>query len=540
MSRLIFLSAPRRDGDTAKTNLILLISILHLTVIIKRYSKNLVEIAQVWERLINLIATRYNFCMLNRVCENLSQYCQLESGGRLLVGVSGGADSLALMDTLDRLGYDLIIAHLNHGIRPEAAGEADRVREAAEDRGLTFVLKEDDAGAYAQDQKLSLEEAARKLRYAFLFEQAQIHGADAVVVGHNADDQVETVLMHWLRGAGLAGLKGMRVCALPNPWSGVIPLVRPLLSVWGDEIRAYCQEHALAPVFDRSNLDTSYFRNRLRHELIPLLDDFVPGVRQRIWQMAEILAEDHTVLSLVVEDAWKDCLIDEGGGFVAFDADKLGGQPLGVQRRLIRRAVAALRPDIRDLSFEAVERALDALDQPGQIGNLALNVNAFLERGRFYLLEREGMGDLPSRQWPQLPQGVDRIEIPVPGELALPGGWRLKAEWVKDVESVWDAVITNENPYQAWMVLPEGDPAQLALRSRRRGDRFRPIGMEDHRVKIADLMINQKIPRRARDRWPLVCVADRIAWVVGLRLADRYRVKESDSRVVHLCLARKP
>jgi len=490
--------------------------------------------------LINLIATRYNLAMLARLRENLNQSCHLEPGSRLLVGVSGGPDSLALMDTLDRLGYDLIIAHLNHGIRPEAQGEADRVRLAAESRGLSIVLEERDTNAYARAEKLSLEEAARELRYVFLFEQAQIYGADAVAVGHNADDQVETVLMHWLRGAGLAGLKGMQVCTLPNPWSEAVPLVRPLLSVWGDEIRTYCQERGLEPIFDRSNLDPSYFRNRLRHELIPLLEDYVPGIRQRLWQMAEIIAGDHAVLSAVVDAAWDDCLLEEGERFVAFDAEELTGQPLGVKRRLIRRAVALLRPDIRDLSFEAVERALDALTQPDRVGNLALDVNAFLEGERFYLLEREAVDALPSGQWPQLPEGADRIEIAVPGKVALPGGWQLKADWVEDVESAWDEIITNENPYQTWLRLPEGDPADLAFRSRRRGDRFQPMGMEGHQVKLSDFMIDQKIPRRAREGWPLVCVGDRIAWVVGLRLSERFRVEKTASRVVHLRLSRKP
>jgi tRNA(Ile)-lysidine synthetase-like protein len=198
-----------------------------------------------------------------------------------------------------------------------------------------------------------------------------------------------------------------------------------------------------------------------------------------------------------------------------------------------------LRPDIRDLGFEAVERALDALEQPGQVGNLALDVNAFREEDHFYLLERCAVDALPSRQWPQLLEGVDRIEIVVPGEIALPGDWQLHAAWVEDVESAWDEVIINENPYQAWIMLPKRDPADLALRSRRRGDRFQPLGMEGHQVKISDFMIDQKIPRRARERWPLVCVGDQIAWVVGLRLSERFRVERPASPVVHFRLSRK-
>lgn len=477
--------------------------------------------------------------MLPRIEASIKQDINLEPGGRILVGVSGGPDSLCLLDSLDRLGYDLIVAHLHHGLRPEADEEAAHVQQAAETRNLLFVLERRDAGAYADAHSLSVEEAARELRYQFLFAQARKHGADAVAVGHNADDQVETVLMHFLRGAGLSGLSGMQASTLPNPWSETIPLLRPLLSIDSDEIRAYCQERELEPVFDRSNLDTSYFRNRLRHNLIPRLNTYVPGVRKRLWQMAEILAGDHAVLSALVEDTWQDCICECSDGFVAFDAHELADQPLGLRRRLIRRAVAALRSDIRDLSFEAVERALATLGRPDKIGNLALGVWALLEGDRFYLLDKEAWDDLPRAQWPQLPEGVDSLTLLVPGVLALSEGWRLRAKWVEGLESVWDEIITNEDPYRAWMAFPEGEPAQLALRRRRSGDRIQPLGMENQTIKISDLMINQKIPPRVRGRWPLVCVGERIAWVAGLRLAHRYRVRKSAPRIVHLHMTRE-
>ncbi|MEA3351363.1 MAG: tRNA lysidine(34) synthetase TilS, partial [Chloroflexota bacterium] len=320
--------------------------------------------------------------MLSRLETTLNK-CSLNPNKPILVGLSGGPDSLCLIDTLHRKGYALIAAHLNHQLRPEADTDAHEARCIAETRALPFILEQKNVGAHAETNNLSIEEAARTLRYNFLFEQAHAHGAQAVAVGHNADDQVETVLMHLLRGAGLAGLKGMRAYMLPNSWSDSVALVRPLLNVWRDEILAYCQKYDLEAVFDRSNLDTTYFRNRLRHVLIPYLDEYVPGLRERLRQMAEILAGDHAVLERVVHAAWDICIDTQGDGFVAFDARKLAHQPLGVRRRLIRRAVAALRPDLRDLSFDAVERALAALEPPSRKMDLALGLQAFVEDGRF-------------------------------------------------------------------------------------------------------------------------------------------------------------
>ena len=212
--------------------------------------------------------------MLDHIQSTLERDCQILPDKQILVGVSGGADSLCLLDILIRLGYPVLVAHFNHLLRPEASDDARAVEGIADMLKVPLVLGEGSANDYAQEHNLSIEESARNLRYRFLFKRAEIHDAKAVAVAHNADDQVETVLMHLLRGAGLDGLTGMPYRALPNPWSETIPLVRPLLGIWRTEIETYCTERELNPVIDRSNIDTTFFRNRLRHELIPELDTY--------------------------------------------------------------------------------------------------------------------------------------------------------------------------------------------------------------------------------------------------------------------------
>jgi tRNA(Ile)-lysidine synthase len=202
----------------------------------------------------------------------LREECKLDKDQPILVGVSGGPDSLCLLSRLHEAGWRVIAAHFNHHLRTEAAEEAAAVEELAARMQVAFVGGAADVRQYAAERKLSIEAAARDLRYRFLFEQARRDAAQAVAVGHTADDQVETVLMHFLRGAGLNGLKGMQYRSFLREYDVALPLVRPLLDMWRADTAAYCVEHGLSPHYDASNESTDFLRNRLRNELIPLLE----------------------------------------------------------------------------------------------------------------------------------------------------------------------------------------------------------------------------------------------------------------------------
>lgn len=450
----------------------------------------------------------------------------------VLVGVSGGPDSLCLLDLLQRLGYPLVVAHLNHGLRPEAAEEAEMVRRLAQTRHLPFVLERVDTQTYAKTQSLSLEEAARELRYRFLFEQAARFQAQAVAVGHTADDQVETVLMHLLRGSGLAGLRGMAYRLLPNPWSQEIPLARPLLGVWREQVIAYCQEHGLQPVFDPSNLDTKFYRNRLRHEWIPVLESAHPHLRRRLWQMSRLLAEDYDLIQKMVDAAWEECILEQGTAYLGMNRLAVQSLPPALQRHLLRRAIAALQPALRDLDLETVERGIAFISSPKGKCNLAAGLFLLAEGGRLWLAHRQT--DLPRTGWPFLPPG-DSLTLTVPGKLNLPQGWVLEAEWVKESRQAENQARQNRNPYRAWL---DADAVSLPLivRTRRPGERFHPLGMEGHSIKVSDLMINLKIPSRARPGWPLVCAGEQIVWIPGYRLAQTARLNPDTRRAISLYL----
>ncbi|MBS1248763.1 MAG: tRNA(Ile)-lysidine synthase [Chloroflexi bacterium] len=460
----------------------------------------------------------------------------LPNNNRLIVaGVSGGPDSLCLVDGLARLGYPVVVAHFNHLLRPEAGDEARRVEEVAISRGVDFLLGEGDVRQHAHTHALSLEEAARLLRYQFLFEQARNLQAGAVVVGHNANDQVETMLMNLLRGSGLAGLSGMLPSTLPNPWSETIPLVRPLLGVWREDILAYCRERNLKPVHDPSNVDTAFFRNRLRRELLPLLEEYRPGVQQRLWQTAHILAGDQEALQQHVDHLWRAFPTQCTGDYVAFDSEEFLSLPKGTQRRLIRRTFRHLRPDFTEISFEVVETACQFMARPSQSkeANLAGRVRIMLIGKRVYLAAWEA--NIPLDAWPQMGKDVSQLVLQAPGQVDLPAGWSFHAEYVKSISALNAQKLQRENPFQVYLDAGKTRPL-LLIRSRQKGERFAPLGMDGHSMKIADFMVNEKIPRHARPKWPLVISQGEVIWVPGHRLAHAVRVTDETEKVLSLTL----
>ena len=462
--------------------------------------------------------------------EILEQQCGLNktSGGAvtapLLVAVSGGPDSLALLHFLRGLNYPLICATFNHRLRPEAADEAAHVRQVAESLDVPFVTDSADVAAYAGAEGLSIEEAARTLRYRFLFRAAREAGAQAVATGHTADDQAETVLMYFLRGAGLSGLKGMSARVVLPVFDPEIPLVRPLLAWQRADTEAYCRENGLAPLYDPSNADTTYFRNRLRHELIPTLESYNPRIRQALVRTALALQGDEVLLAEVVDAAWQKSVLEQGTVFVAFDRTALESASPALRRNLFKRAAFTLRPGLRDVDFAALERAA-ALRPSDLAGGLRL----FVEGAKIYLAASEA--DLPSSDWPQVGE-----------QYSLGANWRLTCQPVLPSTENW---TLNTDNWSAWLDADlVGDTltgtSRLRVRAMCAGERFQPLGMSGASVKLQDFFVNVKLPKRARKKWPLVCVDDEIAWVAGLRLAHPFRVTEKTKRALHLQIKRLP
>jgi tRNA(Ile)-lysidine synthase len=475
--------------------------------------------------------------MLAELQSILDNECRLKRDDLLLIAVSGGPDSLCLLDILWRLGFRLQVAHFDHRLRAESGADAEAVHRAAVQRSLAFHLGAADVGEFSRRSKLSLEEGARILRYRFLFEQAERIRAQAVVTGHTADDQVETILMHLLRGSGLDGLQGMAYRAVPNPWSQTIPLLRPLLGTWRDQIEEYIQVNNLQPVLDATNAEPRYYRNRLRLELIPKLEQLKPGASQRIWQMAQVIRQDSEIILQAVSASWQACWLESGEDWMAFDLTALRQQPPALQRHLLRRAILQLRPGMRDLDYAALERGRRFILSPprSQQSDLLGGLRLQIDGDNLYLAGwQASWAEAASYAWPQLADD-EIIPIDLPFTHTLLHGWVLRARIVTDVIQAHQAASANSDPLQAWIDTGRTG-GTLQLRSRKTGERFQPFGLDGHTVKLSDWMINEKIPAAARDRWPMVACGDQIAWVAGLRLAHPYRLTTASQAAVHLRL----
>ena len=307
-------------------------------------------------------------------------------------------------------------------------------------------------------------------------------------------------------------------------------MLRPLLGVWRDEIEAWCEAHGLQPLHDLSNADTTFFRNRLRHELIPYLREYNPRIKDVVWRMSQSLMGDHEVLQLAIEEAWPLVCVRQGDDFVELSAEALLSSPRGMQRSLIRRAIACLRPVLRDFDFDCVERSLAFVAGPTDSGQMDLVANLIIraEKGRIFLTERDAQ--VMDADWPQITPATE-IHLDVPGEV-LVDGWRLTATLGDpfDLDALEEAM---QDPWQAWLdadllTLP------LVLRTRRPGDRFRPLGMEGHSMKLSDFWVNEGLNRRAREGWPLVYSGEELASVPGFRPAHPFRITGKTRRVVHL------
>jgi len=477
--------------------------------------------------------------MLETIQTILRDQCGLSREFPVIVGVSGGPDSLCLMSVLRKAGYHAIVAHFNHKLRPDSDTDANIVEQTAARLNLASVIESGDVRAYADSEKLSIEEAARIMRYRFLMRQAHRLNAQAVAVGHTADDQVETVLMHFIRGAGLAGLKGMTYRTIIRMFDPEIPVVRPLLDTWREETVVYCAANGFRPRHDPSNASLDFFRNRLRHLLIPTLESYNQRFREAIWRTSRSLTSDYEILAEILDNAWGVCVVEENSGFITFDSSTLSEQPLGLQRNLIRRAVEHVHPDDLDINYAALERATNFISGPDMMHHIRMDLTGgvhLLREGALIYVAAKNV-TLPIERWPQMPDESNVISLKIPGMVKLSGGWKLNCERWNMASLATEQAHMNNDPFQVW-VDAQGIQDALELRVRQDGDRFEPLGMDGHEMKLSDFFINVKLPHRARERWPLLCIGEKVVWVPGYRPAHPYRLTDTTRQALYFSMTR--
>lgn len=467
----------------------------------------------------------------------LSGECGLVKDRPIIVGVSGGPDSLCLMETMRRAGYRLFVAHFDHRLRPESGADGRMVEKTAARLGLPNEIGGADVRAYADEMKLSIEDAARTLRYRFLFDLARKRRAQAVAVGHTADDQVETILMHFLRGSGISGLKGMSYRSIIKSFDAEIPVARPFLDVWREETVLYCAVEGLRPRHDPSNDALNFQRNRIRHLLIPTLETYNSNFRETVLRMSHSLKGDYSFVMETLEHAWANTTVSANDEFITFDASRLAAHPPGLQRNLIRHAMQSLHPGV-DVGYQTLARAEYFL-RPSNRGlrqDLKGGLRMIREEDLIHIYGPNA--ELPFDRWPQMPD-ENPISMRLPGGTALAGGWKATCERWRLPALAKKEAEENDDPFQVWLDARDL-PESFSLRVRHQGDHFAPLGMNGHSQKLSDFFVNEKLPQRARDRWPLLCAGEEIVWIPGFRPAHRHRLKEETADALYFSVQRPP
>lgn len=456
------------------------------------------------------------------------EVCGLRPEEPVVVAVSGGPDSLCLLDVLYRLGYPLVVAHFHHGLRSEAEEDLAVVEAEARRRRLPFFCERGDVRTAARALGRSPEDAARQLRYAFLFRIANEVRAQALATGHTLNDQAETVLLHLIQGSGRAGLRGM----LPRtytPWSATIPLVRPLLRVEREATVAYCQRHGLPAREDPTNRDPHYTpRNFLRWEVLPRLRHLNPRALEALGRAADTLAAEEAYLESQL-DRWWTRYARRMGEALRLERAALLTLPLALQRRALRRAAQG-RAD-----FAAVERALALAQRPGGpphpwTGGLAL----WVERQALWIAPQDAP---PTADGPQVPQEATLA----PGEtLPLGAGWVLHTSALLSADAVPPlSALRHALPWEVWLDA-ERVTWPLWVIPPHPGLRMAPLGMGGHTRKVSDLLGEAGIPWRLRARWPVVTSAEgKVVWLPGVRLAHPVRITAATRQVVRLSVKRE-
>lgn len=460
--------------------------------------------------------------MIQKVLETIEKYSMLQKGDKVIVAVSGGPDSMSLLHILftikEKFGITICAAHINHCLRGE---EADRDEEFTGNfcraNGIDFYSKRIDINKKAEDEGVSLESAGREARYEFFEELKNKLNAQKIALAHNANDQAETVLMRIFRGTGAEGLEGIR------PVRDKI-FIRPLIKVSRDEIEEYCRDNNIQPRIDKTNLETIYTRNKIRLELIPYLKkNFNEDVIGAINRLSEMVSADNAYIEEEVLNKYKT--------YCRYDGQKLiivkeaFNQKYAVITRIIRNALNNLTGSIYNLERVHIDEIICL--EKNQTGKTAV-----------------------------LPDGL-RVEN-VYGDIQIYNSTYLKENFIDNDENREYSVKTGEKIYMDFFDItvaariknPDSDidfkekkyvkyfdldkiKGDITIRSRKNGDIFSPLGLMGTK-KLKNIFIDMKIPRQYRDKIPLLCFGDNIAWIIGYQISEKYKLDADTKKILEI------
>ncbi|MDI6889943.1 MAG: tRNA lysidine(34) synthetase TilS [Thermodesulfovibrionales bacterium] len=454
--------------------------------------------------------------LLKKVKETIKKHSMLSSKERVLTALSGGPDSVCLLYVLknlkDEFKLDLHAIYIDHGLRPEETPkEIEFCKKLCEKLNLPFITKFIDVKSYAKEKGINRQAAARQLRYQVFEETAFEINAHKIALGHTADDQAETLLMHLFRGSGPTGLSGI------PPVRG--RFIRPLIEIERREIDRYLREEEIDFIVDSSNLRKDYLRNKIRLSLMPMIKEVNPNIIETLSRTAAILREEERYFGIIVTKTLMRLISRKSDSRIELFLAPLEAMEKVILRRTLRRAIDETR-GLRGINFIHIEDIIELI-KSGKTGDrlyLPDGIRAIKEYSTLILTSEP-------------PVKLDTYILEVPGEITLKeAGLSIKASIIEPSE-----VSQTVEGLQRTLAFFDAEKLTfpLTVRSRKSGDFFYPLGF-GKKKKLQDFFVDEKVPRDERDRIPLIVSGEDIIWVMGYRGDERFKVTDETKKVLRL------
>jgi len=446
--------------------------------------------------------------MIKRFKEIIENYNLIEKNDTIIIGSSGGPDSQFLTYMLNEIkveyNLNLILAHLNHLHRKEASKDENLVKETAKKLDIKFQIKRASMDEYARANKISSEDAGRRLRYAFFNEIAQKYPGAKIAIAHNKNDQAETMIMRMIRGTGIDGL-----CAMAYKSSNII---RPILSIEKREIINYLDQNSISYAYDKTNGENDYTRNYIRNEVIPKMENVNPQAVDNLYNLSELLKNDLYIIESRVDEAYDYAIKSVNNYNISFDKNRFESLDDSLKSRVLRRAILKLKGDLKDFSKENIDQFLNVISLDNGKESVKDNLT-FIKNYRTY--------DLYINQSIKLGKTSELLNI---DNILNFNGLIFKA--------TLDDKINENDKYTAYF---DCDKIKfpLTIRYRQNGDKFKPYGMNNNK-KLKNFFIDEKVDRNLRDKIPLIISNDEIIWIVGHRVSNDFKVDKTTSNILKI------
>lgn len=456
--------------------------------------------------------------MIDNVIATINKYKMITKGDRIIVGVSGGPDSISLLHVLHSISGKFLInihaAHLNHMLRGrEADLDTEYVKSFCEKMGIPCSVKYVDVNRLSQQTGLSLEEAGRKARYDFFSDLAGEIGATKIALAHNMNDQAETILMRIMRGTGIDGL-----CGIKPVRDGMY--IRPLIEIPRSEIEKYCKENNLTPRIDRTNLEPVYTRNKIRLELIPYIkENFNSRIEYSLSLMSRLLSEDNDFLNEYVNNIY-ETIAEKDKGKVLIDVNLLKPYTVSIKKRIIRKAISEAKGNLIGIENKHVELSLSIAEE-GSTGAAVELPGEIKAQKSYNFLEIMHCSSESTNSF--------MYSLCIPGSVDInEAGARLKSEIMNKLPGDYK----NSGRFIKYFDCDRIE-SNLTVRCRQEGDYIVPLGMKG-RKKLKELFIDNKIPKDERNSIPLVAAGSEVIWVIGYNINDNYKIVKGTKRILKL------